>query len=82
MAINRREYDARLTELREAVTRVRGVARERGAINSGMQKIADDAGDSSLELTAEMKAALLNDQLALTLALQPILDAAVAAITA
>lgn len=81
MAPNLDEYDEQLTELKRAAAAAREIARDRRAINKGMKEVADNAGDPTLELTPAMKAALLNDQLAITQALQPILDAALAAIT-
>lgn len=74
-------YFEKMNELVPRVASVLRVAERRQAAKNLMQEIADDASDSTLELTAAQIQALLNDQLAITTALQTVVNDAVAAMT-
>ncbi len=80
MAIDIDTYLTSMDELQSNAASALRTARKRVSMREQMQKIADDAGDQSVALTADQKAALLNEQQALTLALRPLLDAALVAI--
>ena len=81
MAVNVNTYMAKMGNRRTQVTLVKQEALERQAANKQMKEVADAASDPTLELTGAQKAALLNDQLSATQALQTILDDAITAIT-
>ena len=80
MAIDIDTYLTSMDELQSNAASALRTARKRVSMREQMQKIADDAGDQGVALTAEQKAALLGEQQALTLALRPLLDAALVAI--
>ena len=80
MTIDIDTYLTSMDELQSNAASALRTARKRVSMREQMQKIADDAGDQGVAFNADQKAALLNKQQALTLALQPLLDAALAAI--
>ena len=80
MAIDIDTYLTSMDELQSNAASALRTARKRVSMREQMQKIADDAGDQGVALTADQKAALLSEQQALTLALRPLLDAALVAI--
>lgn len=80
MAIDIDTYLKNMDELQSNAASALRTARKRVSMREQMQKIADDAGDQGVALTTEQKAALLSEQQALTLALRPLLDAALVAI--
>lgn len=80
MAIDIDTYLKNMDELQSNAASALRTARKRVSMREQMQKIADDEGDQGVALTTEQKAALLSEQQALTLALRPLLDAALVAI--
>ena len=80
MAVDLEQYLEKLDALQSDAASVLRTARKRASMREQMQRIADEARDQGLALNADQKAALLSEQHALTLALQPILDAALVAI--
>ena len=81
MAIDIDEYVKQMQNLQDEVNSAIGIARRRQGLSRGMKEIADAAGNQSLRLNPEQRDALLDNQLALTQALKPILDAAIVALT-
>lgn len=80
MAVDLDEYLEKLDELQSTAASALRTARKRVSMREQMQTIADESGDQTVALNADQKAALLNEQQGLTLALRPILDAALVAI--